>query len=243
MTRDAIPVFRTGKSSSSVRHDISAQVLKERITESEAAKSAIAQGNFALPGLSRAMRFSDEGGEIRMVFPMFRNKVLTVIAAIFAGGFGFASYQMLGMAMKGGAFGLVTGLFSVPFVLVALIASLATIYMPLNNLRVRIRGSLVSVLRRLMFIPVYWRRISSSELSHLTIKRSGSTGEGANKVEHFRLRAFDRNGGSFTLAEDLDGEDVAGHFRDYLARRLNVETRPDEGLSARFSSAAALRAR
>ncbi len=110
-----IPAFRTGKSSSSVRHDISAQVLKERIRSLRRQRTPLRKGNFALPGLSRAMRFSDEGGEIRMVFPMFRNKVLTVFAGVFAGGFGFASYKMIGMAFKGGAFGLFTGLFSVPF--------------------------------------------------------------------------------------------------------------------------------
>ncbi len=233
-----IPVFRTGETSRSVNHDISAHVLKEKIQASDEARNAIAQGDFSLSGLSRAMRFSDEAGEIRMSFPMFRNKVLTVIAAIFAGGFGFASYSMLGMAFKGGAFGLFTGLFSVPFVLVALLAAMATIYLPLNNLHVRIRGSQVSVLRRLLFIPVFWRRLSATELSYLTIKRTGSTGQGADKVEHFKLLAHDRNGSRVTLAEDLDGEDVAGHFRDYLARRLNVETRPDEPISARRLSSA-----
>ena len=232
-----IPVFPTGKTSRSVHHDVSAQVLKERIQESEAAKAAIAQGNFALPGLSRAMRFSDEGGEIRMVFPMFRNKVLTVFAAVFAGGFGFGSYMMLGTALKGGAFGLFTGLFSVPFVLVALVASMATVYLPLNNLRVHIRGSQISTLRRLLFIPVVWRRLSSSELSHLAIKRTGSTGQGVDKIEHFKLLAHVRSGGTVTLAEDLDGEDISGHFRDYLARRLNVESSPDVPISARLSSA------
>ncbi|KPK33195.1 MAG: hypothetical protein AMJ66_05770 [Betaproteobacteria bacterium SG8_40] len=233
-----IPVFPTGKTSRSVNHDISAHVLKERIQASDQARDAIAQGDFSAGGLSRAMRFSDEGGEIRMVFPMFRNKVLTVIAAMFAGGFGFASYQMIGTALNGGAFGLFTGLFSIPFVLVALVASIATIYLPLNNLHVRIRGSQLSVLRPLLFVPVFWRRLSVTELSHLSIKRTGSTGEGVKKVEHFKLRAYDRNGSVVTLAEDLDGEDVAGHFRDYLARRLNVETRPDVPISARRLSSA-----
>lgn len=223
-----VPVFNTGETSRSVRHDISAEVAGRKAEMSETARQSIAQGNFDLPGLSRAMRFSDYGGEIRMAFPMFRNKVLTLIAAIFAGGFGFGSFQMAGMALKGGAFGVFIGLFSVPFVLVAIVASIATIYLPLNNLRVSIVRNEVRVLRRLLFIPVFYRRLSVTDISHLTIKSTGSTGQGVNKIGHFKVLAHDRNGKSVTLAEDLDGEAVAGHFRDYLARRLNVESRAQE---------------
>jgi hypothetical protein len=219
-----LPVFRTGKMSRFVRHDVSAQVLKRKVQESEVAKQAIARGDFDLPGLSRAMRLSDQGGEIRMAFPMFRNKVLTVFAGIFAAGFGFASYSMIGMTLKGGIFGLVTGVFGLPFFLVAIVASIATIYLPLNNLRVHIRRNEVTVLRRLLFVPVFKRHLAVTDISHLTIKRSGSTGQGVSKIEHFKVLAHDRNGKSVTLAEDLDGEDVAAHFRDYLAQRLNVES-------------------
>ena len=222
-----IPVFRTGETSSSVRHDISAQVAEQNEQKSEAVRQSISQGNFDLPGLSRAMRFSDYGGEIRMAFPMFRNKVLTLFAAIFAGGFGFASYQMLSMVLKGGVMGVFIGLFSVPFVLVAIVASLVTVYLPFNNLRVRIARNEITVLRRLLFIPVFYHRSKVTDIAYLTIKRSGSTGQGVNKVGHFKVLAHDRNGRSMTLAEDLDGEAVAGHFRDYLARRLNVSHVPE----------------
>ena len=171
------------------------------------------------------MRLSEEDGEIRMAFPMFRNKVLTVIAGIFAAGFGFASYSMIGIALDGGAFGLFIGLFSLPFLLVAVAASIATIYLPFNNLRVHIRRNQVTVIRRLMLIPVFYRRFAVTDISYLSIKRSGSTGQGVDKIEHFKLLAHDNDGMSVTLAEDLDGGDVAAHFRDYLARRLNVESR------------------
>ncbi len=220
-----IPVFRTGATSSSVRHDVSAQVAQRKQEESEAARQSIEQGNFNLPGLSRAMRFSDYGGEIRMAFPMFRNKTLTVFAAIFAGGFGFGSFQMISMAVKGGGFGIFVGMFSVPFVLVAAVASIATVYLLFNNLRVRIAHNELTVLRRLLFIPVFFRRLKVTDISYLTIKSTGSTGQGVNKVGHFKVLAHDRNGKKVTLAEDIDGEDVAGHFRDYLAGRLNVESR------------------
>jgi hypothetical protein len=56
----------------------------------------------------------------------------------------------------------------------------------------------------------------------LSIKRSGSTGKGVDKIEHFKIRAQDKQGSNVTLAEDIDGEDVATHFRDYLAQRIVV---------------------
>jgi len=221
-----LPVFKTGRQSRFVRHDVSAQVAKHKEQESEIARNAIERGEFDIPGLSRAMRISQQGGEIRMAFPMFRNKALTVIAALFAGGFGFASYSIIGSALKGGVFGLFMGLFGLPFLLVAVAASIATIYLPLNNMRVHIRRNEVSVLRRLLFIPVFYRQLAVTDIAYLAIKRSGSTGQGVDKIEHFKLQAHDLAGKSVTLAEDLDGEDVAAHFRDYLARRLNVESRP-----------------
>ena len=81
----------------------------------------------------------------------------------------------------------------------------------------------VWVLRRLLFIPIYRRHLRVDEITRLSIKRSGSTGQGVAKIEHFKLLAHDRFGKSITIAEDIDGEDVASHFRDYLARLLDVE--------------------
>jgi hypothetical protein len=218
-----IPVFKTGRNSRFLRHDISAQVLKTRKQESEAAKISIAQGNFDLPGLSRAMRLEDQGGQINLSFPMFRNKTLTIIAAIFAGGFGFASYSMIGMALESGGFGILLALFCIPFLLVAIIAAIAVVYLAFNNLSVQIKPDQVSVTRRLLFFPVFSRLLNTRDITRLSIKRSGSTGQGVDKILHFKLMAHDNNGKTVTIAEDLDGEDVAAHFRDYIARRLNLE--------------------
>jgi hypothetical protein len=220
-----IPVFKTGETSSAVRHDVSAQVAEQKAQASEATRQSIAQGDFDLPGLSRAMRISTSGSEIRMAFPMFRNRLLTLFAALFAGGFGFASSQMAGMALEGGVMAIFIGLLSAPFVLVAIAASLATIYLPFNNLRVRIARNDITVLRRLLFVPILHRRLRVADVLHLSIKRSGSTGQGVDKIRHFKVLAHDRRGGKVTLAEDIDGEDEAGHFRDYLARYMNVESR------------------
>ena len=220
-----IPVYSTGETSRSASHDLSAQAAEHRQQASEATRQSIMQGRLDLPGLTRAMHYSDYGGEISMAFPMFRDKLLTVFAGIFAGGFGFASYQMIRMAIKGKAFGIFVGLFSVPFVLVAIVATIATVYLLFNNLRVRIARNEITVLRRMLFIPVFFRRLKVTDISSVSIKYTGSTGQGLKQIKHFKVLARDRKGGTVTLAEDIDGEDIAGYFRDYLAGRLNVEAR------------------
>ena len=220
-----IPVFATAETSDHVAHDISARVAAERRQESEAAKLAISRGQFDIEGLARALRFKNEGNRILLHFPMFRNKLLTLIATVFAGGFGFACYSMADMAGAGGLFAIFIAVFMIPFLLVALVAAIAALYLPFNNLRVTIAAGEVSVLRRWLFIPVFRRRLVPGDISHLEIKRSGSTGQGVDKITHFKIRAQDKNASSVTLAEDIDGEDVALHLRDYLAARIGVEAR------------------
>jgi hypothetical protein len=217
-----IPVFATGATAQNVRHDVSAQAAALRKQESDAVKLNIASGQFDIEGLSRAMRIRTEGNQIQLKFPMFRNRFLSLFATIFAGGFGFASYSMAEMASGGGIFGIFITIFGIPFFLVALVATIATVYLPFNNLVVDITPGEVSVLRRLLFIPIYRRRLRRDDISHLSIKRSGSTGQGVDKIEHFKIRAQDKQGSNVTLAEDIDGEDVATHFRDYLAQRIVV---------------------
>ena len=217
-----IPVFATGATAQNVSHDVSAQAAAQREHEADAAKLKIASGQFDIEGLSRAMRVRNEGSRIQLKFPMFRNKALSLFAAVFAGGSGFASYGIAEMANGGGLFGIFIAIFGIPFFLVALVASMAAVYLPFNNLVVDITPGEVSVLRRLLFIPIYQRHLQRGEISHLSIKRSGSTGQGVDKIEHFKIRAQDKKGGNITLAEDIDGEDVATHLRDYLAQRIVV---------------------
>lgn len=217
-----IPVFATGESARFVRHDISAKAAELKARESEVAKTAIASGNLEIDGLSRAMKTAIKGSEIQLYFPMFRNKVLTAFAAIFAGGFGFASYSMASMVAEGGLFGIFMTIFGLPFFLVAILAGIATIYLPLNNLQVTINLQGVKILRRLLFLPILKRQLKRSEIDHLSIKRSGSTGQGVQKIEHYKIVLHDKRQRRMTLAEDIDGEDIASHFCDYLSQRLGV---------------------
>ncbi|MEQ8182754.1 hypothetical protein [Marinobacter salarius] len=220
-----IPAFHGDTRSQSVEHDISAQARDLRNEQSQAAKDAIQSGQLDLPGLSRAMHYQDYGHQIKMRFPMFRNKMLSAFAWIFAGGFGFASVSMLTSAFSGGVFGVFLGLFSVPFVLVAIAASAAALYLPFNRLVVRIDRQGIRTLRSWLFLPVSSRKLTMDQVLRLTIKRTGSTGQGVNKVEHFKILAIDNQQRKTTIAEDLDGQDVAQHFCDYLAERIGVSAK------------------
>ena len=153
----------------------------------------------------------------------------SVYLAIFAGAFGFGCYQMGMQVMDGGLFGAFVAVFMIPFVLVAIVATIATVYLLFNNLRVRIQPGEVDVLRRLLFVPVYSRRLRREQISHLAIKSSGSTGQGVEKIKHFKIHAHTHDGGKVTIAESIDGEDVALHFRDYLAQRIGVTPKQIRG--------------
>ena len=79
-------------------------------------------------------------------------------------------------------------------------------------------------MRRLLIFPIYSRQLRRGDISHLAIKRSGGTGQGADKIGHYKIHAVDTGGKKVTIAEDIDGKDVAAHFRDYLAQRIGVAT-------------------
>ncbi len=218
-----IPVFQTSEQSRYVHHDITAQAAKLKETQSKAIREAITTGNFDIPELSHVMRVTDVHGELRLTFPMFRNKFLTIFSGMFAAGFGVASYAILTALLESGFLGvLLGGLFLSPFILIAIFATIVAIYLPFNNLRITIKGSQINVLRRLLLIPIYYREFSRIDIDHLFIRRSGSTGQGVDKIKHYKVQAKLKNGGKVTLAEDINGEDTAGHLKSFLARRLNV---------------------
>lgn len=222
-----IPVFQTGEASSHVKHDVSAEVASRKEKKSKAVKDSIAAGNFDLPGLSAAMRMRKKGDEINLFFPMFRNKVFTGMIGVIGGGFSFAAYKAMSVALKsGGKSGVFFGLFSIPFALVGIALSILAIYMLFNTLGVYIRPGQVKVLRRLLFIPIHRRKLTTTDISHLDIKKNGSvTHQGRDTINYFELRVHDKAGKSVVIAESLKGKDVAVHFCNYLAQRLNLESR------------------
>ncbi len=217
-----IPVFATNQKSTTARNDISEQVSELKKEASEEKARAVEQGNFHLTDLSKVVRVDKLGDGLSMYFPMFRNKGLTLFAWVFAGGFGFATYG-INSQMGGGLGGVFMFLFSIPFALVALAASIASIYLPFNNLKTRVSRTELRSIRKILFIPVSSKTVSTHAITGLKLKKSGSTGQGVKKIEHFKIIASSVSDGDITVAEDINGEDLAEHFKNYLAAQMGLE--------------------
>lgn len=216
-----IPVFRTEDRTSSVQHDVSGQAAKIRAKAAEVSQMALSAGQLDQTALDRSVRFSEHGGVSRFYYPMFRNKALTLIAFIFAAGFGFASYSMA-TEFGGGVMGIVVMIFSIPFAIVGLLATIAAIYLPLNNLRVIIGKGTLQVTRRLFIVPIKRHQLATYDIARLEVERSGSTGQGSKKVVHFKISAHTKHKNKITIAEDVDGEDLAYSYRDFLEMKLGI---------------------
>jgi len=216
-----IPVFRTENRSSSVRHDLSLQAAASRARAAEVSKMALSAGQIDQTALVRSVRFRERGGVSHFYYPMFRNKALTLFAFVFAAGFNFLSYSMV-HDFAGGVMGIVVMVFSIPFAIIGLLATIATIYLPLNNLRVVIGNGTLQATRRLFIIPIIRRRLATYDVTRLQVVRSGSTGQGSGRVVHFKISAHTKDQKKITIAEDVDGEDLANAFMIFLERRLGI---------------------
>jgi hypothetical protein len=224
LNRDySIPVFRTGGGTSSVEHDVSEQAEKMRIKAAEVSQMALSAGRLDQTALSRSVRFSQQGGVSRFYYPMFRNKALTLIALVFAAGFGFASYSMA-TEFGGDAMGILVMIFSIPFAIVGLLSAMAAIYLPLNNLRVAIGNGTLQVTRRLFIVPIRRHQLASYDVTRLEVKRSGSTGQGSRMVTHYKIAAHTKDEKKITIAEDVDGEDLAYAYKAFLERKLGISS-------------------
>ena len=214
-----IPVFKTNVQSKTIRHDISAQAEELREDKAMESQAAISRGDFSSTVLKRALRYKNKGNEQVFYFPMFRNKFLT----IFAAGFGFASYSINDSLADGGIMAAGMLIFSIPFALVALFAGIASIYLPLNNLTVTLAKRKIKVIRRLFIFPINKASVLAADIKKIEIKSTGSMGEGTKQIKHFKLIAHTKQFKEVTIAEDIDGEDVANQLKAFICKRLFIE--------------------
>ena len=205
-----------------MRHNISAQVEEQLKEQAKEIQFAMAQGDLASTALAGSLRFQDQGNELSFYFPMFRNKVLTMFALIFAGGFSFATYSMIQFFGGDGLLGVGIIIFSIPFALIGLASSLAAFYLLFNNLSVSLAERKLKAVRRLFIIPIKRSVVSIDEIQLLKVESTGSTGQGASKIKHFKIVAYTTDNHRFTIAEDIDGEELATQFKDFIYKRLNM---------------------
>lgn len=219
-----IPVFNTRTHSHSIRHDNSAQAAELNLAQDRRIEAAINRGDFEQTVLARALQYSHQGQKHIFYFPMFRNKLLTLFSLFFAAGFDFAAYQINFAFADEGVMAVFMLVFSIPFALVGLVATIAAVYLPFNNLTVTLSNRQITVMRRLLFIPIYYRSFSYHDIRRIEIKSIGSTGatRETKMVKHYKLVAVTKNQSRFTIAEDIDGDTTAQHLKHFIADRLGI---------------------
>lgn len=218
-----IPVFKTAESSAQIRHDLSAQAEKQRKHQNELDQSAIQRRDFAHTALARSMRYEQQGRTQTFYFPMFRNPFWIFFIGLFAVGFDFAFIALNQTLFTNGSMDWPMFLFSLPFGLVGLAATLAGIILPLSSLTTTIENRTLSVTRRWLFIPYFKRIVQADEIVDIILKSSGSTSQGRKTIEHFRLAVITCTQQEFVLAEGIDGRDLAEQFREFIARQLALK--------------------
>jgi len=211
-----IPVYRTSERSSDIEHDISSQVQDLQRLHGAEDQAAMQRGDFQ----SRSLRMRERGNELQLYFPMFRNKIATFFSLIFAAGTGAITYAIVNSFGGASFLGVVAIFVSLPFGAIALFTGVATIYQPFNNLRITIDRRKIVAFRRLLIFPIYYKTVRASEVTSLKVESAGSTGQGSGKVEHFRVIAYHSGGDKFTIAESIDGEELARQLQEFLLNRI-----------------------
>lgn len=148
--------------------------------------------------------------------------MLTLFALFFAAGFDFAAYSINEELGDGGIMGIGMFIFSLPFALVGLFSSIAAIYLPFNNLTTTLAERKIKTLRCLFVFPIKYNVIQASEIKKIELKSPGSTGQGVKQIKHYKLIAHTKTFKQVTIAEDLDGEDLAHQLKEFICERLYI---------------------
>jgi hypothetical protein len=56
----------------------------------------------------------------------------------------------------------------------------------------------------------------------MEIKSSGSTGQAAKQLKHYKIIVHTTDHHNFTIAEDIDGMDLVNQFKDFIFERLSM---------------------
>jgi len=56
----------------------------------------------------------------------------------------------------------------------------------------------------------------------MEIKSSGSSGQGAKQVKHYKIIVHTTDHHNFTIAAGIDGMDLANQFKDFIFERLSM---------------------
>jgi hypothetical protein len=215
-----IPVFKTAIQSRNISHDISQQVQENKQATRLKTQSAIDQGNLEGTPLAESLELRQVGDTTSLYFPIFRNRVLTIISMITAATFGAAPFAILTEFSDGGMVSVVLVTFILPFLLISVFATVCTIYLPFNSLSITITSGNLTAVRRLFGVPISKRFIPTDDITGMDTVNSGSMGQGTKRVEYFKIVCRSRTHKDITVAESIEGRELCDYLASYLTKNL-----------------------
>lgn len=217
----SIPVFPPAQLSRTSYPDLSRQMEDRMNSESNRVSIALERGDFEDAGLPGSVKIKKRDTDLILSHPPFRNLGITVFALIFGLGFSLATHSIITNFSSDGLFSAFSVLFAIPFGVVGLIGVVAALYLPLNSLKVNISRTGITTYRRLLFVPIYRRRIARSEILKCAVKKQGSKGRGKARREYFSIVVHGKDGVSVVISEGIIGKETAENFKNYLFRRIH----------------------
>jgi len=64
--------------------------------------------------------------------------------------------------------------------------------------------------------------IREDEIKGIEVKSTGSTGQGVKQIKHYKLMVKTKTFDTVTIAEDIDGEDLAHQLKDFICKKLFI---------------------
>ena len=104
--------------------------------------------------------------------------------------------------------------------IIGLLATIACIYLPFNNLTTILKNRNIKTRRCWLFFPIKNNSIRSDEIKGIEVKSTGSTGQGVKQIKHYKLIVTTKTFDTVTIAEDIDGEDLAHQLKDFICKKL-----------------------
>ncbi|THB71991.1 MAG: DUF3592 domain-containing protein [Desulfobulbaceae bacterium] len=215
-----IPVFKTAEASRFIRHDISKQVEEQEQEKAIQIKNALHGGHFDSAGLPYHLKIYLDGRTITIYQPMLRNKLIALFLLAFGGTFGFVSASVVSGFSSGMLSTILTALFTVPFMAVAVGTLGLAFYLLANSLSAWIDGNTIAATRSLLLLPVRTKSMATIDFTSFSIKQTSFSGQGAKRNNYYKIMAHSSGGKTITVAEGINGQTVAQGLADYLGRMV-----------------------
>ncbi len=215
-----IPVIKTGRKSTIKAVNITKQMKQAKIKAARQTRLNLDQGKFNLTELAKTVKITDTPLKLELYFPMLGNKILTLFCFIFGTCFSAVSYGLIRSIDHFGFVDIVMGIIAFPFACSAVFCMIATFNLIFHNLKVTFTRHQIHIRHRLFFIPVWYCFVDYKDVKTLKVKRSGSTGQGTGKTEHFKIIAQTRQNKKLTLARNINGKETAASVKDWLLDRI-----------------------